>query len=318
MARPVLVPSRRRSAAQPCRLPFGIPSGRSGERWACRRLERLRAAGLIAAGLLTYAWLRGSSSALARRSWEVWRSRWRRTGSSRPRPAICWRRSRRCCRCRCGRSACLPGRAGGSCRPRWRSPPSRRPARCGARRRAVLPAYVLVRTRATWPVVAAVVGVLLAAAAGVLVWLATIDGSIGEGGERSPGRALLRGLARLRRAPRPPRVGELRLPGLADAARRHRGARPAHPLALVRAGRRARRGDPRARGAGARHYDAHLRSRALCRLAASLPPRSGATDADRLSRHRRARRLRGRRASSKLQVVAKSKGRLSGRRAHWR
>ena len=43
-------------------------------------------------------------------------------------------------------------------------------------------AYVLVRTRATWPVVAAVVGVLLAAAAGVLVWLATIDGSIGEGG----------------------------------------------------------------------------------------------------------------------------------------
>ena len=45
-------------------------------------------------------------------------------------------------------------------------------------------AYVLVRTRAPWPVVGAAVGVALAAAAGVLVWLFTIDGSIGEG-ERS-------------------------------------------------------------------------------------------------------------------------------------
>jgi hypothetical protein len=43
-------------------------------------------------------------------------------------------------------------------------------------------AYVLVRTRARWSVVGAVVGVALAAAAGVLVWLFTIDGSIGEGG----------------------------------------------------------------------------------------------------------------------------------------
>jgi hypothetical protein len=43
-------------------------------------------------------------------------------------------------------------------------------------------AYVLVRTRAPWPVVGAVVGVALAAVAGVLVWLFTIDGSIGEGG----------------------------------------------------------------------------------------------------------------------------------------
>ena len=45
-------------------------------------------------------------------------------------------------------------------------------------------AYVLVRTRAPWPVVGAAVGVALAAAAGVLVWLFTIDDSIGEG-ERS-------------------------------------------------------------------------------------------------------------------------------------
>ena len=43
-------------------------------------------------------------------------------------------------------------------------------------------AYVLVRTRAPWPVVGAVVGVALAAAAGVLVWLFTIEDSIGEGG----------------------------------------------------------------------------------------------------------------------------------------
>ncbi len=43
-------------------------------------------------------------------------------------------------------------------------------------------AYVLVRSRASWAVVGAIVGVALAAAAGVLVWLATIDGSIGEGG----------------------------------------------------------------------------------------------------------------------------------------
>jgi hypothetical protein len=43
-------------------------------------------------------------------------------------------------------------------------------------------AYVLVRTRARWPVVGAVAGVALAAAAGVLVWLFTIDDSIGEGG----------------------------------------------------------------------------------------------------------------------------------------
>jgi hypothetical protein len=43
-------------------------------------------------------------------------------------------------------------------------------------------AYVLVRSRAVWPLVGAIAGVALAAAAGVLVWLATIDGSIGEGG----------------------------------------------------------------------------------------------------------------------------------------
>jgi hypothetical protein len=43
-------------------------------------------------------------------------------------------------------------------------------------------AYALVRSRGAWPVVGAIVGVALAAAAGVLVWLATIDGSIGEGG----------------------------------------------------------------------------------------------------------------------------------------
>ena len=42
-------------------------------------------------------------------------------------------------------------------------------------------AYVLVRTRAPWPMVGAAVGVALAAAAGVLVWLFTIDGTIGEG-----------------------------------------------------------------------------------------------------------------------------------------
>ena len=155
-------------------------------------------------------------------------------------------------------------RAGGSCRPRWRSPPSR-PGQVHLALGAVpfYLAYVLVRTRATWPVVAAVVGVLLAAAAGVLVWLATIDGSIGEGGLAAPGRALLRGLARLRRAPRPPRVGELRLPGLADAARRHRGARPAHPLALVRAGAvlGAATLVPVVLALGT--TDAHLRSRAL-------------------------------------------------------
>ena len=43
-------------------------------------------------------------------------------------------------------------------------------------------AYVLVRSRAVWPLVGAAAGVALAAAAGVLVWLFTIDGSIGEGG----------------------------------------------------------------------------------------------------------------------------------------
>jgi len=43
-------------------------------------------------------------------------------------------------------------------------------------------AYVLVRTRARWPVAGAAAGVALAAAAGVLVWLSTIEGSIGEGG----------------------------------------------------------------------------------------------------------------------------------------
>jgi hypothetical protein len=52
-------------------------------------------------------------------------------------------------------------------------------------------AYVLVRTRAPWPVVGAAVGVVLAAAAAVLVWLFTIDGSIGEGGRslRQVGRS---------------------------------------------------------------------------------------------------------------------------------
>ena len=57
-------------------------------------------------------------------------------------------------------------------------------------------AYVLVRSRATWPVTGAIVGVALAAAAGVLVWLATIDGSIGEGGRslRQVGRFSADGL----------------------------------------------------------------------------------------------------------------------------
>jgi hypothetical protein len=43
-------------------------------------------------------------------------------------------------------------------------------------------AYVLVRSRGVWPLVAAAAGVVLAVAAGVLVWVFTIDGSIGEGG----------------------------------------------------------------------------------------------------------------------------------------
>lgn len=43
-------------------------------------------------------------------------------------------------------------------------------------------AYVLVRTRARWPLAGAAVGVALGIAASVLVWLYVIDGSIGEGG----------------------------------------------------------------------------------------------------------------------------------------
>ena len=43
-------------------------------------------------------------------------------------------------------------------------------------------AYALVRSRAVWPLVGAAMGVALAAAAGVLVWVFTINGSIGEGG----------------------------------------------------------------------------------------------------------------------------------------
>jgi hypothetical protein len=43
-------------------------------------------------------------------------------------------------------------------------------------------AYVLIRSREAWALVGAVAAVALAAAAGVLVWVATIDGSIGEGG----------------------------------------------------------------------------------------------------------------------------------------
>ncbi len=43
-------------------------------------------------------------------------------------------------------------------------------------------AYVLIRSRDVWPLVAAAAGVLLAVTAGVLLWVFTIDGSIGEGG----------------------------------------------------------------------------------------------------------------------------------------
>ena len=43
-------------------------------------------------------------------------------------------------------------------------------------------AYVLIRSREGWPLLAAVAGVLLAVSAGVVVWVFTIDGSIGEGG----------------------------------------------------------------------------------------------------------------------------------------
>ncbi len=43
-------------------------------------------------------------------------------------------------------------------------------------------AYAFVRTRERWPLVAAVAGTGLAVAAGVLVWWFVIDGSIGEGG----------------------------------------------------------------------------------------------------------------------------------------
>ena len=43
-------------------------------------------------------------------------------------------------------------------------------------------AYVLVRTRELWSLVGAAVGVALAVAAAVLIWMFVIDGSIGEGG----------------------------------------------------------------------------------------------------------------------------------------
>ncbi len=43
-------------------------------------------------------------------------------------------------------------------------------------------AYAFVRTREVWPLAAAVTGTALAVAAGVLLWIFVIDGSIGEGG----------------------------------------------------------------------------------------------------------------------------------------
>ncbi len=122
----------------------------------------------------------------------------------------------------------------------------------------------------------------------------------------APGRALLRRLARLRRPSRPPRLGDLRLPRLADPAGRHRGARPAHTPSLVRAGGPVRRRDARAARAGARHDDAHLRSRALRHLAASLPPSPGAAAADRLSCHRGTRRLRSGRVREGGSVAARA------------
>ena len=71
----------------------------------------------------------------------------------------------------------------------------------------------------------------------------------------APGRTVLRRLARLRRPPRSPRLGELRLPRLADAARGDRRARHPRPPPLVRARGPLRRRDARARHPRARHDD---------------------------------------------------------------
>ena len=116
----------------------------------------------------------------------------------------------------------------------------------------------------------------------------------------APGRTVLRRLAGLHRPSRSPRLGELRLPRLADAARGDRRARPAHPSAVVRAGGPLRRRDARARHPRARHDDAHLRGGALRDLAAAVSARAGAPDAHRLSCHRRARGLCGGRAPSQV------------------
>ena len=127
-------------------------------------------------------------------------------------------------------------------------------------------AYVLVRTRAPWPVVGAVVGVALAAAAGVLVWLFTIEDSIGEGGRslRQVGRFSADWLDFVVRHDRHGSESFVFL-GLADAARGDRRARHSRPAPLVRARGPLRRGDARAGRPRARHDDTDLRGGALRR-----------------------------------------------------
>ena len=300
MARPVLVPAGGRAAAQSGRLAVraSLLAALAGARRR-RRMERVRVARAhrrrprdvrVAAGARASAW--------ARRSWAGSRSRSPRTGSSRPRPATCWRRSLHCLpavavdvRASSPRVA-LVARA---VRLRDRLHPRLRPGASRARRRAVLPR---LRARSD---ARALAGRRRGRRRGPRGrrWRARVAGHDRRLDRRgrplaAPGRALLRRLARLRRPARPPRLGDLRLPRLADTARGDRRAR--HPRAppFVRARGRIRRGDARPRHARARHDDADLRGRALRRSgrSATRASRSGCMPIACLA-HRGARRLCG-------------------------
>ena len=97
-------------------------------------------------------------------------------------------------------------------------------------------AYAFVRTRERWPLVAAVAATGLAVAAGVLR-LVVRDRRVDRRRRAlaAPGGQVLGRVARLRRPARAPRHGELRLPRLADPARRDRRPRLPLPPPHVRA-----------------------------------------------------------------------------------
>ena len=308
LARPVHVPARGEAAAELRRLALRAPvlAARRGVRPRARAGTSCRSCFYVLAGRRRAPGCASSACPRGPRSSAGWRSRSRRTGSSRA-SATCSGRSRSCSRSSLW--AFERARRGSRwwlvARRRARSRRSRFPGRCISRsgRSRSSSATRFCRTRDRAPAGSAPVRSESPRSAPVPGRPPDCDRAVDAVGRPLARRDLAttrRRVGRLRLAAcRSLAQRAVRLPRLGDTARRDRRSRPPAPRAPILARRDSRARRARADRAGARNAHADL-LRALARAAAvSLPARAGAPAADRVPRaSRRCSPTRSRRATA--------------------